>query len=275
MEQEEALEVTKIYSAAGSIPPGGSLIKKRPFRSPHHTISYAGMVGGGSIPQPGQISLAHRGVLFMDEFPEFPRAILEMLRQPLEEGVVTISRSKGTFSFPCRFILVASGNPCPCGFFGSPKPCICTPGQIRRYKKKLSGPIMDRIDLFIKVQAVKTGKLQNSVRNLGAGEDFREREPSNDIRERVIEARNFQRERFKELPIFSNSEMTNKHIKRFCHLDRGAKVLLEKAVDLYSLSARSYFKVLKVSRTIADLTSSEEIREAHVGEAIQYRYKKD
>ena len=279
MEQKEALEVTKIYSAAGSIPPGGSLIEKRPFRAPHHTISYAGMVGGGSLPKPGQISLAHRGVLFMDEFPEFPRSILEMLRQPLEEGKVTISRSRGTFSFPCRFILIASGNPCPCGFFGSAKTCTCTPGQIRRYKKKLSGPIMDRIDLFIRVRAVKTEKLQDSVHSLGdkrvPADVVNNRETSKEIRKRVTKARSFQKDRFKKLPIFSNAEMLNKHIKDFCRLERPAQDLLESAVDLYSLSARSYFKVLKVSRTIADLAASEVIREAHVAEAVQYRYRED
>jgi len=264
---KEALEVTKIYSAAGLIFPGDSLITKRPFQAPHHTVSYAGMVGGGAMPHPGQISLAHRGVLFMDEFPEFPRAILEMLRQPLEEGNIIISRSSGSYMFPCRFILIASGNPCPCGFFGTNKVCKCTPGQILRYKKKLSGPVMDRIDLFSSVHPVDLDKLKKfSSQNVN-------RESSQEIRSRVEKARNVQKKRFESLNLVCNSEMSNKEIRRFCKLDHSGDLLLKQATELYELSARSYFKVLKISRTIADLVFSEDIKENHIAEAFQYRYK--
>ncbi len=285
LEQEESLEVTKIYSAAGSIPPGGSLIKMRPFIAPHHTISYAGMIGGGTTPQPGQISLAHRGVLFMDEFPEFPRSILEMLRQPLEEGEIKISRSLGSFKFPCRFILIAAGNPCPCGFFGSSKDCTCTPGQMTRYKRKLSGPILDRIDLFTKVREVEFSKLQDFVLSGGnfkkgkkevvsdSTQSKGKAESSWEIRKRVISARKIQKERFNKTEILTNSEMKNKHIKKYCSLKTSAKRILQQAADMYSLSARAYFKVLKVARTIADLSGVDSIKENHVAEALQYRYR--
>jgi len=264
---KESLEVTKIYSAAGLIVPGGSLITKRPFRAPHHTVSYAGMVGGGAVPHPGQISLAHRGVLFMDEFPEFPRSILEMLRQPLEEGNITISRSSGSYMFPCRFILIAAGNPCPCGFFGTNKVCKCTPGQILRYKKKLSGPVMDRIDLFASVHPVELDKLKKfSSKKV-------KRESSKEIRDRVEKSRGLQKERFESLGLVCNSEMSNKEIRRFCGVGHSGDLLLKQATELYELSARSYFKVLKISRTIADLVLSENIKENHIAEALQYRYK--
>jgi len=264
---KESLEVTKIYSAAGLISPGGSLIIKRPFRAPHHTASYAGMVGGGAIPHPGQISLAHRGVLFMDEFPEFPRSILEMLRQPLEEGEIIISRSSGSYMFPCRFILIAAGNPCPCGFFGTNKVCKCAPGQILRYRKKLSGPVMDRIDLFSSVHPVDLDKLKRFSSKKVKGESSKE------IKFRVEKARDLQKERFNSLDLVCNSEMSNKEIGRFCGLDHSGNLLLKQATELYELSARSYFKVLKISRTIADLSLSEGIKENHIAEALQYRYK--
>jgi len=263
----EALEVTKIYSASGLISPGGSLITKRPFRAPHHTVSYAGMVGGGAIPRPGQVSLAHRGVLFMDEFPEFPRSILEMLRQPLEEGNITISRSSGSYMFPCRFILIAAGNQCPCGFFGTNKVCKCAPHQILRYKKKLSGPVMDRIDLFSSVHPVDLDKLKKFFSKKV------KRESSKEIKSRVEKARDLQKERFESLDLVCNSEMSNKEIRRFCGLDYAGDLLLKQATELYELSARSYFKVLKVSRTIADLSGLESVKENHIAEAIQYRYK--
>lgn len=266
LSREEALEITKIYSAAGSIPPGGALISQRPFRAPHHTTTHAGILGGGSVPKPGEISLAHRGVLFLDEFLEFPRPILEMLRQPLEESSITISRNYRSFNFPCSFILLAAANPCPCGFYGTSNICSCTPGQIRRYRKKLSGPILDRIDLFCSLDAVKAEKL-NLLDKPSS------RETSKEIRSRVIEARKIQAKRFKEVHILTNSEMTNKHIKNYCKVNSDTKQLLEKATDTFGLSARSYFRVLKVSRTIADLGKSPQIKEKHLAEALQYRYR--
>ncbi len=266
LSEEEALEVTKVYSAAGFIPPGGTLIMKRPFRSPHHTISYAGMVGGGSIPRPGEISLSHRGVLFMDEFPEFPRIVLEALRQPMEDGVVTISRSLGAYSFPSRFMLLASSNPCPCGFFGyEPARCKCTPKQIALYKKKISGPILDRIDLFVRVPAVDVKELSSSREVLAKLKDSRA------IRTLVTRARQIQEQRFESDAIFVNAEMTNVHITKYCELAPPVELLLKKAVTKHNLSARSYFKLIKIARTIADLENSTDIGLGHMAEAIQYR----
>ncbi len=263
--QEESLEVTKIYSAAGHIPPEGSLITRPPFRNPHHSISYAGMVGGGAIPRPGEISLAHRGVLFMDEFPEFQRPVLEMLRQPLEEGSIRIARVNGSFSFPCRFILLAASNPCPCGFFGSTDiPCSCSPGKILNYNRKLSGPVLDRIDLISSVDPVDKTKL------LYTNEKERS-ESSSAIRGRVIKARSVQLDRLVKDKIFCNADMPNKLVRRYCSLDSEEEQFLNKAVSVFSLSARSYFKVLKVSRTIADLEESFSIKESHIAEALQYR----
>ncbi len=284
---EESLEVTKIYSASGRIPPEGALIQRRPFRSPHHSISYAGMVGGGLIPQPGEISLAHRGGLFMDEFAEFQRPVLEMLRQPLEEGSISISRSMGRFEFPCRFTLLAACNPCPCGFFDSPNgKCVCTPGQIIRYRKKLSGPILDRIDLYSFVEPVDTEKLSFSTRDApsargsagewGAGGKDSPKfavENSATVRARVIKARQIQLSRFSGDYIFSNGEMKNPHIRNYCLLGSSEEKLLRRAASVYGLSARSYFKTIKVARTIADLAGSVDIKEPHLAEALQYRLR--
>lgn len=264
--EEEALEVTKIYSITGNIPSGESLIKSRPFRSPHHTTSRIGLIGGGAHPLPGEISLAHRGVLFMDEFPEFPRSVLEALRQPMEDGVVTISRAAGTVTYPAKFILVAASNPCPCGFFGDPiKKCKCLPGLILRYQKRISGPLMDRIDLHVDVPSVKVEKLTK--------EELENTENSAIIRKRVQKARDLQTKRFKNTKIFSNAEMMNRDIKKFCPLSQDCQILLRQAVSQLYLSARSYYKVIKLSRTIADLGGEKEITPQHIAEALQYRPK--
>ncbi len=259
---EESLEVTKIYSVAGMLQK--NLVRERPFRSPHHTVSNVALVGGGRYPRPGEISLSHRGVLFLDEFPEFPRTVLESLRQPLEDGTVTVSRAAGTLSFPARFILVASQNPCPCGYLGDPDhDCTCTPNQIINYKKKISGPLLDRIDLHIEVPRLNFEKL--SSERLG--------ESSATIRTRVEEARQKQTERFKNSPVKTNAEMRNQEIKEFCRLDESSLELLKTAVEQMKLSARSYNRLLKLSRTIADLAGSENIELQHLAEAIQYRHK--
>ena len=264
--EKESLEVTKIYSLTGNIPPGGSLIRQRPFRAPHHTTSQIGLIGGGSNPHPGEISLAHRGVLFCDEFPEFNRNALEALRQPLEDGHVCISRAAGSITFPAQFMLVAAANPCPCGHLGDPKKeCKCSAHQILNYQKKLSGPIMDRIDLHLTVPAV-------DVNNLMIDKEKASGEKSVEIKKRVNEARKIQSERFKKLGhIHSNSDMKNSHLKEFAKLSDEANLLLKQAVNKFSLSARSYFRLIKVSRTIADLDKSEIIKEFHVAEALQYR----
>ncbi len=260
LNQEEALEVTKIYSVAGLLE--NHYIKIRPFRSPHHTASGVALVGGGKYPRPGEISLAHRGVLFLDEFPEFPRTVLENLRQPLEDGVITISRAQGTLTFPARFILVASQNPCPCGFSSDPdKQCSCTAQQIIRYQKKISGPLLDRIDLHIEVPRVKFEKLSSN--ELG--------EPSSSVRTRVEQARHIQTERFFSLPIQTNSEMGNTELRKFCQLDEPSLILLKTAVTQMHLSARAYNRILKLARTIADLTQVENIRQEHIAEALQFR----
>ncbi len=265
LSQQESLEVTKIYSAGGHIPPNGSLVTTRPFRSPHHSISYVGMVGGGVLPKPGEISLAHRGVLFMDEFAEFPSSILEMLRQPLESGFISVSRSGGTFNFPCRFILLVACNPCPCGFFGSSqKECTCTPGQVRKYRKKLSGPILDRIDLFTTLNPVEE-------KDFSVGKSAEKLETSAEIRKRVCNAREIQFSRFKDSGIFCNAEMNNSHILDFCSLGREEQQFLNKAVSCYTLSARAYFKTIKISRTIADLEGEAKILVRHLAEALQHR----
>lgn len=259
---EEALEVTKIYSVAGMLQK--NLVRERPFRSPHHTVSNVALVGGGRYPRPGEISLSHRGVLFLDEFPEFPRTVLESLRQPLEDGLVTVSRAAGTLTFPARFILVASQNPCPCGYLGDPDhDCTCTPSQIINYKKKISGPLLDRIDLHIEVPRLNFEKL--SSEKLG--------ESSATIRTRVEEARNKQTDRFKNCPVKTNAEMRNQEIKEFCRLDESSLELLKTAVEQMKLSARAYNRLLKLSRTIADLAGSENIELPHLAEAIQYRHK--
>ncbi|MBU4031115.1 YifB family Mg chelatase-like AAA ATPase, partial [Patescibacteria group bacterium] len=266
LSEPEALETTKIYSASGNIAPGASIVKVRPFRSPHHSTSLVGLVGGGSNPRPGEISLAHRGVLFLDEFNEFPRAVLESLRQPMEDGWVVISRAKAMVKYPARFILVASANPCPCGYLDHPKKeCACSPQEIKRYGKKISGPILDRIDLHIKAPIVDINKLSQSER----ANKFLE--SSKSIRERVCRAREIQQKRFKGGTIYSNAEMNNKDIKRYCFLSQEAERTLSQAALAFQLSARSYFKMLKIARTIADLEGAETIDVSHTAEALQYR----
>ncbi len=264
---DEALEVTKIYSISGNLPQGVALITARPFRSPHHTTSRIGLIGGGSSPAPGDISLAHRGVLFLDELPEFPRHVLESLRQPMEDGVVSISRAKGSVTYPASFILVGASNPCPCGFFGDlRRACTCLPGQISRYQKRVSGPILDRIDIHIDVPSVETQKLITKKEGTKS-------ESSSMIQKRVQAARNIQTKRFKGISIKSNSEMATAAVKKFCKLSNECKSMLISAVSTMSLTARSYFKVVKIARTIADLAQSKEISTIHIAEALQYRPK--
>jgi len=266
--EEESLEVTKIYSISGNIPPGGSLVKYRPFRAPHHTTSKVGLVGGGSNPHPGEISLAHRGVLFLDEFAEFGRNSLEVLRQPLEDGRISISRAAGTMVFPASFMLVAAANPCPCGFLGdSKRECRCSLNQIVNYQRKLSGPILDRIDLHLNVPTVDVKKLM--IDNKG-----KLLESSTSIRKRVIKARKIQTERFKDIKgIYCNADMRNKQIKQLVKLKIGANLLLKQAIGKYALSARTYFRLIKVARTIADLDGSTEVTDSHMAEALQYRIR--
>jgi magnesium chelatase family protein len=267
LNEEESLEVTKIYSVTGNIPPGGSLVVRRPFRASHHTTSRIGLIGGGSSPHPGEISLAHRGVLFLDEFPEFPRGTLEALRQPLEDGVVTITRAAGSVKFPAQFMLVAASNPCPCGFLGDAKrQCQCSPRAIMRYQAKLSGPLMDRIDLHINVPSVEIEKLVPA-------KGSKRPEKTEKIRERVTVARRIQEKRFKDIGIHTNANMKNKHIKQFCQIEPTAFALLKQAVNTYGLSARTYFRLIKVSQTIADLGGEKKITSAHVAEALQYRIR--
>ena len=265
LQEKESLEVTKIYSASGNIPPEGSVITICPFRSPHHTISQVGLVGGGSRPQPGEISLAHRGVLFLDEFTEFPRYILESLRQPMEDGHLTISRSQARVKYPSRFILIASANPCPCGYLYHPKKaCGCSEREVKKYRKKISGPILDRIDLHIEVPVVDVEDLSGNVHLT---------ESSELIRDRIIKARDIQRQRFTEENIFINAEMKNEHIKKYCLLLPDVRKILAQAVTSFHLSARSYFKMIKVARTIADLSGASDIEISHMAEALQYRSK--
>lgn len=265
--EKEALEVTKIYSITGNLPAEESLITSRPFRSPHHTTSRIGLIGGGSNPSPGEVSLAHRGVLFLDEFPEFPRSVLESLRQPMEDGKVTISRARGTVTYPAQFLLVTASNPCPCGYFGDKKrPCKCMPGQIARYQKRISGPILDRIDIHISLPLLEAHKL---VGKEGQGEK------SKVIQERVQKARDIQIKRFKGTKYQSNSEMSSRAIKNFCPLSQECLTILRSAVAQMNLSARQYHKVVKVARTIADLTGDKDITTNHIAEALQYRPKED
>lgn len=264
---EEALEVTKIYSISGLLA-NEPIICTRPFRSPHHTASYIGLIGGGASPRPGEISLAHRGILFLDELPEFPRHVLESVRQPMEDGYVTVSRAKGRITFPAKFMVVAAANPCPCGYFGDPtKECRCMPGQISRYQKRVSGPILDRIDIHLEVPAVKVEKL-----TVLEGKK-RETEDSKTVRKRVQKARNIQLRRFKHLGISSNSEMNTRQVKEFCELDSASLDLLRMAVARMGLSARAYFRVIKIARTIADLEDAKNIAPSHIAEALQYRPK--
>lgn len=259
---EESIEVTKIFSISGSLSKTDTLIAVRPFRAPHHTISDAGLVGGGQTPRPGEISLSHLGVLFLDELPEFRRNVLEALRQPLEEGTVTITRSLVTASFPARFMLIAAMNPCPCGYFGDRiRTCRCSPQQIRQYQAKISGPLLDRIDLHIEVPSIKYRALS----------DKESGESSSTIKERVNEARNRQIRRYEGSGIFCNARMTEKQIKTYCSIDEESHRLLEMAIEKLGLSARAINRILKVSRTIADLEDKKTIESAHVAEAIQYR----
>jgi magnesium chelatase family protein len=263
LEFEAALELTKIHSVAGLTGRAG-LVTERPFRSPHHTISDAGLIGGGAVPRPGEVSLAHQGVLFLDELPEFDRSVLEVLRQPLEDQRVTISRAAMSLTFPASFMLAAAMNPCPCGFWNDPtRECRCTPLQIQRYVGRISGPLLDRIDIHIDVPAVKFRDL--------TGDAPSETDDSPTIRARVISARERQRERFVQEKIFSNSEMTPRMIRRHCRIDADSEQMLEQAMTRLGLSARAYDRILKVSRTIADLEGTEDIRSAHVAEAVGYR----
>ena len=262
---DESLEVTKIFSVAGKLLRGDALVSKRPFRSPHHTASAVSLVGGGTYPRPGEISLAHRGVLFLDEFAEFSRAVLENLRQPLEDGEVTVSRAKGSLRFPARFMLVAAMNPCPCGYAGDPeRVCACAPAQANRYRMKISGPIMDRIDLHVEVPRLKIEKLD---------EEGESGERSIDIRKRVENARELQKKRFVEKSFRTNAEMTSQTVKEVCVLDEASRNVLRDAVSRLHLSARGYTRVLKVARTIADLESAENVGVGHIAEALQYRFK--
>jgi len=260
---QEALETTKIHSVAGKLPENATLISKRPFRSPHHTVSDAALVGGGGIPQPGEISLAHNGVLFLDELPEFKRTALEVMRQPMEERKVTISRAKVAFDFPASFMLIASMNPCPCGFYNHPeKECSCPPGAVQKYLNKISGPLLDRIDLHVEVTPVPFSEL-SSIKNT---------EGSAAIRGRVISAREIQAERYKNNQgIYANAQISTKMLKEVCVIDSAGAGLLKAAMNKLNLSARAYDRILKVSRTIADLAGSENIKPEHLAEAIQYR----
>ena len=259
---EEALEVTKIHSIAGILPQNISIISQRPFRSPHHTISSSSLVGGGKYPRPGEISLAHNGVLFLDELPEFNKNTLEVLRGPIEDNIVTISRVSASLTYPCDFMLIASMNPCPCGFYGSKeKQCTCSPQEISKYMGKISGPLLDRIDIQIEVAPVKYEKLQ----------DEGSIETSKQIKERVNEARKIQVNRYKEDKIYSNSQLTQKLSNKYCKLDVESKEILKIAFEKLGLSARAYGRILKVARTIADLEKSEKIQKKHIAEAIQYR----
>lgn len=258
---EEALEITKIHSISGNLE-GQSLINKRPFRNPHYTVSSTSLIGGGRIPKPGEISLAHYGVLFLDELPEFERAVLEELRGPIEEGQVTISRVASTVTYPSNFMLIASMNPCECGYYGSGiKQCTCNKNSVKKYLSKVSGPMLDRIDLHIEVKPVEYEKLDSNIK----------RETSAEIKRRVDKARKIQLERYRGLQIYSNSELTPKQLEEFCVLDEKGKKVLEGAFNRFGLSVRAHDKILKIARTIADLDNSLNIQYKHVAEAIQYR----
>ncbi len=262
MSLSECLDCTKVHSVAGLLAPRERIIAVRPFRAPHHTISDAGMIGGGTHPRPGEVSMAHHGVLFLDELPEFRRNVLEALRQPLEDGCVTISRAMGSLTYPARFMLAASMNPCPCGFFGNAQhPCRCSPGEIDRYRKRISGPLMDRIDIQIEVPAVPFQELSGGCRGEGSAA----------IRRRVNRARRIQRSRYADLGITCNAQMSAPMVESYCLVDAETEQLLEMAVSRLGFSARSYHRVLKVARTIADLAGEEAIASANVSEALQYR----
>lgn len=259
----EALETTKIHSVAGKLPENTTLVSKRPFRSPHHTISDVALVGGGGIPQPGEISLAHNGVLFLDELPEFKRTVLEVMRQPMEERRVTISRAKVAVDFPASFMLIASMNPCPCGYYNHPeRECTCPPGMVQKYLNKISGPLLDRIDLHVEVTPVAFNELSS----------IKPQETSAHIRQRVINAREIQEQRYKSYEsIYNNAQMSSKMLKEICVINTAGQNLLKVAMEKLNLSARAYDRIIKVSRTIADLSGSQEIKAEHLAEAIQYR----
>jgi magnesium chelatase family protein len=266
MSFDEILEVTRIYSIADQLPPDEPLIRQRPFRAPHHTISHAGLVGGGNWPRPGEVSLAHRGVLFLDEFPEFNSRTLEVMRQPIEDKVVTISRAAGSLSFPANFQLIAAMNPCPCGYYGDPvRQCTCAPSTITRYQHRISGPLMDRIDIQIHVPRVDYEKLTNQ----------RDGESSAEIRARVEAARQRQLKRFAGLDILTNADMRPAEVTEFCVLEESAETLMRSAMRQMQLTARAYHRVLKLSRTIADLAGEDVIQLPHLAEALNYRTKLD
>jgi magnesium chelatase family protein len=259
---QEALETSKVYSVMGMMPKGNGLITTRPFRSPHHTISDAGLIGGGQIPKPGEVSLAHNGVLFLDEMPEFKKNVLEVLRQPMEDGQVTITRANSTVTYPSNFMLVAAMNPCPCGYLGDPKrECHCSYLQIQRYRSKISGPLMDRIDIHMEVPPVQFRDLSST----GKGEGSRE------ILNRIKQARRIQENRFAGISIHVNADMNSRHIRKFCTLDRESGNLLEQAMDRFGFSARAHSRILKIARTVADLEGVGNIQSNHVAEAVQYR----
>lgn len=259
----ESLETTKIHSVAGKITRGTSLIAQRPFRAPHHTISSAALVGGGSYPQPGEISLAHNGVLFLDELPEFSRTVLEVMRQPLEDRKICISRAKSTIEYPAGMMLIASMNPCPCGYYNHPnKDCVCLPGMVQKYLNKISGPLLDRIDIHIEIVPVPFEKIS----------DTRPSESSYEIRRRVIQARKIQEERFKDVPhIHCNAQMNTRQLNEYALPDKEGLERLKTAMDVFNLSARAYDRILKVARTIADLDASDKVLTSHISEAINYR----
>ena len=258
----EALETTKIHSVAGKLGGHISLMTERPFRSPHHTVSDVALVGGGQYPQPGEISLAHNGVLFLDELPEFKRQVLEVMRQPLEDRRINISRAKFSVDYPASFMLIASMNPCPCGYYNHPeKQCVCGPGVVQKYLNRISGPLLDRIDIHIEVVPVPFEELSKKTQT----------ETSAEIRERVVKCREIQHRRFAELPIFCNAQMDAKQLRQYCVLNDDCQALLKTAMEKLGLSARAYDRIIKVARTIADLAQSENIETEHLAEAIQYR----
>jgi magnesium chelatase family protein len=263
LDLEEAIETTRVHSVAGQLAPDRPLLMVRPFRAPHHSISDAGLVGGGTVPKPGEVSLAHNGVLFLDESPEFKRGVLEGLRQPLEDGHVTLTRASGSLKYPARFMLIAAMNPCPCGYYGDrSRPCVCTVTQIRRYRAKLSGPLLDRLDIHLDVPPVPVRELRAELPSA---------ETSAAIRSRVVAARDRQRRRYRNDGIYTNAQLKPRQVKRYCGLDQPAQDLLEQAMTRLRLSARAHGRILRVARTIADLADSDKIDAMHVAEAIQYR----